>query len=375
MTNTNTRTRNELVNILSVNSPSGIQTYLEDYNIDTTLNRYPSGATKEYSSISGRAYISDEGYVTISTSDDFAFFKNNTQDVYYVPYQGALYFTGASKSQARIPEHGTFSTNSMDKYRLDLDKDGDGGYELISSQDPTTLEGEPFTANEPPYLYLRSGIYSEDAYFLPATTKTLFRKDQTVHLYAEAYDNDNDRTTLSYQWNVEDSPTGSTAEVNTLEVSDSQSIFKPDAFGNYKISVKVSDLLGGQQSTVEFIDIKILNYPPESTYIYYDEFPDPVLGERFEFTFWVKDIDHPIENNILDVMMVTHEWIEKPIGSSITLETVINPTREEWWSTWDWEHYIGYAFMPDKTGKYSLKLIVTDPEGESDTQTIDFFIP
>ena len=371
----NTRTRRETINLLSVHDLSGIETLLENYEIETTINRYGATSLREFSTVTGKTYISDQGYITTTTSEDFGFFLSDSQDSSYIPYKGNLYLNGASQSSARVPEN-DYQLDSEFSYRLDLDQDGDGGYELISIQDRATLEGESFTINEPPIANIRAKRYTEDTSGFPYSTDTYYIFGETVYLYAHAYDNDNDDSTLSYAWTVEESPLGSSAEIITLQDDIREGLFTPDVKGSYKFSLKVSDPLGSRQNSIVFMEIDIPNHAP-NTYISISNFRTrerPIallsLGETLNFDYSVKDIDTPKTENLSDGMVITYEWLQKPAGSQATLQPSDESYEYDDYEK-EWEYRVWYSITPDKLGRYTLRITATDLEGASDVSLLE----
>jgi hypothetical protein len=88
---------------------------MEDYTLTMVMDEYEYYAE---TTISGRLYCSEYGYVTLSTTDTIIVYE---YDEY--PSQGAFVATGASGSRARL----TFV--SSEAYRIEVDEDGNGEYE------------------------------------------------------------------------------------------------------------------------------------------------------------------------------------------------------------------------------------------------------
>ncbi|HOS97342.1 MAG TPA: hypothetical protein PLU54_06770 [Deltaproteobacteria bacterium] len=91
---------------------------MEDYTLTMVMDEYEYSAE---TTISGRLYCSEYGYVTLSTQDTIIVYEF---DEY--PSQGAFVATGASGSRARL----TFI--SSETYRIEVDEDGNGDYEYDS---------------------------------------------------------------------------------------------------------------------------------------------------------------------------------------------------------------------------------------------------
>lgn len=376
---TNTRTRTTRINVLSLHEPSGSETFLEDYVIETTINRYRLDVIKEFSSINGKTYIGSQGYITTSTSDDFQFYLSNTEDTNYIPDSGTLYMTGASQSKARIPEP-SWLLDSNFRYRLDLDENGDDGYEFISIQDTTTLESESFTLNEPPTVEIRSKLYTSVTSGYPLVTETRYIFGETLYLYAAASDNDN--STFNYTWSVEEQPESSLATINILQDDVREATFKPDVKGSYKLSVKVSDPLGSRENIVTFMELEIPNYTPSSNISVGNGYPrgsDRIyqvsFGEELLFDYSARDIDTPETENLADGVEITYQWIQRPVDSEANLTVgheIYKHEDYEHSSTDGWSYLAWHSFIPDKLGKYTLSITATDLEGASDTSTVDF---
>ncbi len=91
---------------------------MEDYTLTMVMDEYEYYAE---TTISGRFYCSEYGYVTLSTQDTIIVYE---YDEY--PSQGAFVATGANGSRARL----TFV--SSETYRIEVDEDGNGEYEYDS---------------------------------------------------------------------------------------------------------------------------------------------------------------------------------------------------------------------------------------------------
>ena len=101
--------------IFSTNSNSS-----EEYLLDEVVTE--NGSSSDY--VSGKIYISDEGYVTLNSSNDFSFITSTN-----LPLEGAMFMQGGSNSRARITNHSSIS------YTLDIDSDGDGVYDSSQVRD------------------------------------------------------------------------------------------------------------------------------------------------------------------------------------------------------------------------------------------------
>lgn len=350
------RTQTEVINLASVDNASGISTYLKDYTIISE-----SGfEVDDFSSITGKAYISSEGYVTLSTSSDYL---SRIYDDNVIPNQGYIYLMGASTSKARISSIDATSSLVSD-YRLDLDENGDGVYELTSIQD-NLGNIAPLTENQAPIAVISANqhngagnAHNDDYEYIIGTT---------LYINSEAsYDEDN--TDLSYVWTIEEGPDGSTAEIINDNDGEQRYIFTPDLKGEYKISLKVTDEFGSQQSDIDFINVSVVNVEPTIDVSFdYDSYYQIEVDTTL--LVFIDAVDSDTFDESIDSTIISYTWLDKPEGSLAEFSTDddYTYTTESYGQT----RNSSYRVRFDKVGTYTAEFKVTDSDGASKTSLME----
>lgn len=113
----------ETINLVTTNDTTSEQAYLQNISVEQV------GGT---AALSGKLYLSGEGYVTLSGSSDL----DLSSDDVSLPVDGFVYLSGAGGSTARIAS----LSYDFERYTLELDEDGDGLFEATSIQDVTADE-------------------------------------------------------------------------------------------------------------------------------------------------------------------------------------------------------------------------------------------
>ncbi len=357
-------------NLTSIHIPTGLSTYLQNYT--TEYNDYFSGSPK---AINGKAYIGNEGYVTISTSEGYSSFPSNSG--IYIPQDGQILMTGAAQSKARIVGTGINSNDTTytpdSKYTVGLDIDGDGTYELAAIQDQDSSETVAFEENTAPTSVITA---IHESLTNPGTehdSNAEYSIGTTVRLYSDnSYDNDDSE--LQMVWTLEEQPAGSSATIYDHEGSydliqgyiDYQASFTPDVQGTYKISLKVTDYLGSGQSSISFININIANATPSISQLDDDYYDDKAAGSTFSVGIASSDRDTFTED---PGVVISYEWIEKPSGS--TAELLVEQEYVFAEVDFGFDLNVWYSFIGDEVGTYKLRFRATDAEGAFSEEVVE----
>jgi len=355
-------TEKQVANVTTIHSPSQLSTYLQNYT--STKVTYPD-LIFVYS-LSGKVFLSPEGYVTVSNSSDY--FPNH-ESASVIPKQGYVFMAGASQSKARISNAGQ-DNSYRDDYRLDLDENGDSIYELTSIQDSSSSEVTDLTANQPPVAAItvivnswKYGSHSDDQEYIIGTNFSLNSE--------ESYDVDN--LDLSYVWTIEEKPEGSTAALEANSDNDQQFSFTPDMKGNYKVSLKVTDDNGSQQSSIDFINISIANIEPEiETSFDYNTYYKLMVNSYLVVFADATDSDTFGADSEVSRMTIDYTWLERPDGSTTDffIQNEYDQTDEHRGQTINNQ----YSLQLDKVGNYRARFTATDSDGASSTSLVEFSV-
>ena len=354
-------TEKQITNLASTHASSGLTSYLKDY----TSMRYLS-YNEEQQSVSGKIYLSTEGYATVSTSSDYS---TDSHSGSIIPRQGDLYLTGASLSKGRIRNSANEQIYYTLAYRLDLDTDGDNIYELTSIQDSYSGTTSALKLNEAPVAVINIEHNSSNYNYDDHSDEHHYMLGTSFKLDADnSYDNDD--SDLSFTWTIEEKPDGSTAQLEPYdqidqlsgEIIQEKQRFIPDEKGDYKISLKATDINGSQQSSLDFINISTANLSPTLELETYHYMHDPVIiGFSFDLNLIATDEDTPEEQ---PEMVVSYTWIEKPEDSdaqfiktweSIDNSQIYNDPEQKIRQT--------YSTKFDKEGTYKAEFTATDYNG------------
>ena len=112
----------ETLNLVTTNNTTSEQVYLQDFNFEEK-----DGAVD----LSGKIFLSGEGYVTVSGSSDLSLWSEADSPL---PQNGFIYLRGSNGSTARISS----IPGDYERFTLELDEDGDGVFESTSIQDLAT---------------------------------------------------------------------------------------------------------------------------------------------------------------------------------------------------------------------------------------------
>lgn len=360
--------RFETRNILSVNTDTNISSLLENVEIEINGSAFENTET---GSISGKIYLENEGYVSLTASDDFIPYFDG-RDLY--PQNGTTYLTGASNSKARLthivePSFGSYPADigTDSEYRLDLDKNGDGVFELTSIQFYENTQPESnFEENQKPiaaiHLNYLPGTYDDCRAVDDDRVRTHYSRNTLIYMLSEcSTDLENDE--LTFQWTLESKPTGSSAELNESDNALINSI-ETDLRGVYKVSLKATDLDGSSLSDTSFIDITVPNYIP---YIYFDDSFSGYIGLLNKPLYiGVISTDDSLlsEDPEFEYITTSYEWVSKPAGSTAELKLVTNEyvTSD---SSVQTARRDEYEIIAEKTGSYTVKFHATDVEGKT----------
>ena len=176
---------------------------------------------------------------------------------------------------------------------------------------------------------------------------------QSVSLDGSASTDPDNNTPLTYAWSFVSRPAGSVATL--LNADTSLASFTPDAVGEFRIKLVVTDSLGTTNKPDDDLDtvtVSTVNSPPVA-----DAGPDQaitLIGTTVQ-------LDGRASYD-LDGDPITYQWAltQKPEGSTATLSNSSSSMP---------------TFVADKNGTYFATLIVTDSRGEasaSDLVTISF---
>lgn len=317
----------QTMNLLLQDSDSDDERMLKDL----TVLSNPAGVITQ---MSGKVYVHEYGYINVTSSDDLRLWS--------VVERGEILLKGAAQSVAKVHVYEL----GGDAYRVDLDANGDGVYELRSIQsaagDSTGL-GE----NRAPVV----NISHPDPYYEDG-----FRIGDFVYLSGySSYDPEGDA--FSYVWSIEEKPADSAVEFSAYDPMDTQvesvTTTALDQLGDYKFSLKLTDASGA--SAISFVDITLVDSPPEISDLSISGTSSD-RGNSFEagrpvevHPYITDDYDEHYGGNLTYIWELTH-----PAGSQAVLEN---------------SHESSAAFTPDLIGQYALKLTVTDSAGGVDVMT------
>lgn len=354
--------QDQTINLFSSNSATGEQSFLENFRIlaGTAYNDATNPAQ-----MSGKIYISGEGYATASGSDDLVLSSEAT------PQSGHIMLLGASASQARISQPSDEQVG-YGVFRVDLDEDGDGFFESKALESITSGSSLGFSANQSPTAVLQASEYD---YFFPGsgdTSHPVIYQGDTVYLFgSQSVDPDGD--VITYQWTVESAPAGSTALFLEADTS-VDNIFIPDIAGVYKISLKVTDTNGSGTSSLAFFDFDTTNIAPEISFpesFYYAD--DPQINAPFEagYELWiaVDIVDTDTTASSDRSITYSYELIEKPTGSNGSVRDTIYYDGNT--LSGSGQKFTGLLQLTtDLAGTYKISLTATDHGGLTSTETI-----
>ena len=180
----------------------------------------------------------------------------------------------------------------------------------------------------------------------------------SVQLSGTANDPDGDQ--LSISWTVTAAPSGSTASVNNA--SSLNATFTPDVAGNYTLTLTVSDnVYDPVTDELVITAAEAVGDPPVVTILGEDNRPISDANENNSVTvgttYMLNGSNTADPDTDAADLTFTWEITESPAGSaeaSITADAT-DPTMA--------------SFVPDAVGEYTIQLTVTDPEGNSDSET------
>lgn len=362
----NITTETEVINLTTVHSASQFKTYFQNYTSTKATN---FGDLTEQS-LSGRVFLSNLGYVTVSTSANYITDNNSQSEI---PEQGTILLTGASQSQSRIS--GAVD-GSQDNYQLNLDKDGDNVYELTSVQNSSTSpETDNWGDNQAPIAIISAGevIWSDGTH----TDETEYEIGTELTLSSEnSYDPDD--IELSYVWTVEEKPNESTATIEQHEFGPEFLTFTPDIKGEYKISLKVTDDFGSQQNSIDFITMKVVNIAPRLDISLQHYSVNIEVGIPVEVTAHAVDADALVSYEVNGDITINYIWLERPegSGSDLTLNDsyyLNNADVNEVLYGQGKSHH--YSVIPDQPGNYKAQFTATDSDGATTVSLLEFYIP
>jgi hypothetical protein len=364
-------------NLTSAHTASGLSTYLQDYTT-TFEDTYISPPI----SISGKAFISNEGYVTVSTSEDYSSYSDHG---IYIPSNGEIFMTGAALSTARVVGTGDkddelYGYTGDSKYTVGLDIDGDGAYELTSIQDLSTADTVELEENTPPTAIITATHYNSLDGYSEHNSDDNYLINMMLHLDSgDSYDHND--TELLRVWTIEEKPEASTAtiveqgpysyDIFRYNYRDYDFHFSPDVRGSYKISLKVTDHLGSQQSSISFITVNVANFLPTIIHGNSDYYEEYVVGVRptNSINIWNTDRDTFSED---PGVLLSYEWIEKPNNSAPDLSTVgqyLSVDEESGFFQDIW-----YSPSFDTPGSYKLQFTAIDSDGAIGEQVIEMYV-
>lgn len=156
---------------------------------------------------------------------------------------------------------------------------------------------------------------------------------------------DPDNDDLTYKWELIQAPAGSNS-INFGDTDQAQAFFTPDAEGEYKVALTVSD--GYHPPVTEEVTISVL--PPPNPPVA-DAGTDQTVNLNETVTLDGSASSDPDDDPL------TYHWA---IASRPALSNV---------SITDDDQEIA-SFVPDKTGNYVIELTVTDVDNESDKDNI-----
>jgi hypothetical protein len=180
----------------------------------------------------------------------------------------------------------------------------------------------------------------------------------SVQLSGIATDPDGDQLTIS--WTVTAAPSGSTASVNNA--NSLNAAFTPDVAGNYTLTLTVNDG-NGNTVTDELIitATEAVGEPPVVTILGENNRAISEANENNSVTvgtpYMLNGSNTFDQDTDADDLTFTWEITEAPAGSSEASVSAdaTDPAMAN--------------FVPDVVGDYTIQLTVTDPEGNSDSET------
>jgi len=181
----------------------------------------------------------------------------------------------------------------------------------------------------------------------------------SVQLSGIATDPDGDQLTIS--WTVTAAPSGSTASVNNA--NSLNAAFTPDVAGNYTLTLTVNDG-NGNTVTDELIitATEAVGEPPVVTILGEDNRTISEANENNSVTvgtpYMLNGSNTFDQDTDADDLTFTWEITEAPAGSSEASVSAdaTDPAMAN--------------FVPDVVGDYTIQLTVTDPEGNTDSETV-----
>lgn len=183
--------------------------------------------------------------------------------------------------------------------------------------------------------------------------------NSSVQLSGSANDPDGDQLTIS--WTVTAAPSGSSASVNNA--GSLNATFTPDVAGNYTLTLTVSDGVYDPVTDEMIITAaEAVGEPPVVTILGEDNRPISDANENNTVTVgtpYMLNASGTVDPDT-DAGNLTFTWeiTESPAGSaeaSVTADAT-DPAMA--------------SFVPDVVGEYTIQLTVTDPEGNSDSETV-----
>lgn len=338
-----------LANVHIKNLNTNEQIYLSNLLTRRDDSGGNSNSTYEDSSaVSGHIYFGNHGYVQVSSSDNLVL-----RDTLTPIEKGFILLKGASNSKARARALYSGSDGDFDlelgDHRVDLDKDGDGIFELSLTHDNSSTVPQSSDFQSSTETLPIANIANADSLLAE-----FFYKDQSILLDASgSHIPSNDR--IYYQWTIEEKPAGSTSELSAP--NNLQSYYSLDVRGQYKISLKVTDSVGN--SDITFIDLNSANRAPSiafqvTGYAYLSDLV-PLGNDIFVFSE-VSDLDDfdPDRSALADGVTLTWSF-NIPPESSLDLSQYVEDHSIVGSSIVD--------FTPDVEGQYDLTLTATDSEG------------
>ena len=364
--------KKETINLTSTNNTSGAASYLEDYNIESR-RAYLSEPPE--STVSGKAYLHDEGYITISGSDPLNWAPSDTSDLNAqenIPARsGYIALTGASNSEAKVsPATLNNSEASESEYRIDLDADGDGVYELTSIQDYDSTNDIPLAENKAPVVIITANTNSDEPDYGSYSGHPDFKAVDTIYLFGNnSYDIEGDN--FAYTWTVESKPAGSNAQLG-LDASLDHNTLTTDAKGVYEISLKATETGNATQQSLAVITIDQTNVAPVVEVN--DETQDTqtiFANQNIDLEFKGSDIDSLYDGDNIENLSISYELIEQPIDSQAEVTHFYTDFEYYDYSTKYASSFRSkFFFNADLAGTYKFKLTATDVEGLSGSKIV-----
>lgn len=318
--NLNSAVVTQKINLFAKEASTGEQRVLKNV---TLVNDLGDAITK----VSGKLFIDEYGYVDVLSSNGLILWD--------IIEGGEIVLKGASKSAAKVS---AYDSGYEGKYRVDLDVNGDGVYELTSVQ--SLLSDNPVvpTSNKAPVVDVEyQQPWSEDGFILGD------------EIYLSAYDSyDPEGDQLEYVWSVEEKPEGSSLKISGSNTGEEASTTTFDKLGNYKFSLKLTDLAG--KTAIGFVEVNLQDNPPaiDEIYIqgtYTDDENKLEVNESVTAEAYVTD-DYDTNSELV------YSWeLQKPANSNAVLEDNVNETT---------------TFTPDIIGQYKVILTLTDFSGGVD---------